>query len=245
MGRGPWDVPWTSLQKFLRTHQCIPHHTPPCHIYIYIWLHFWIGFWSLGATRRFLMVEPPLKYTCTLWVLHTFLKLSLSSLLYGTAMCGFWMLSVPVFFLLLLLFFWVWLLDLILMLLKAHAGYLHFVRALFRWSSSCFNSWGLEQMVFTLWYRVPITLNSDGNVWQLSYCRYRSVCMGFLYTVVLRLPSSFGITNILRKGMDPSSLCSSLVNWICWSMELMWSKKALLCDDLMMVNVSSTYLFKR
>ena len=30
------------------------------------------GSWSLGAIRRFLMVVPPLKYTCTPWLLHTF-----------------------------------------------------------------------------------------------------------------------------------------------------------------------------
>ena len=124
-----------------------------------------------------------------------------------------------------------WFLNLIFILLRAHTGYLHFVSAVCRWSSSCFNSWGFEQMVLALWCRVPITLYLDGNVWWLSQCRYRSVCVGFLYTVVLRLPSSFGITNMSRKGMDPSSLWSSLVNCICWSMELMSSKKALLCDD--------------
>ena len=154
------------------------------------------------------------------------------------------MLSVPVFFLLLLLFFWAGFLDLIFILLRAHPGYLHFVSALCRWSS-CFNSWGVEQVVLALWCRVPITLYLDGNVLWLSQCRYRSVCVGFPYTVVLRLPSSFGITNMSRKGMDASSLWSLLVNCICWSMELMWSKKALLCDDLMMVKVSSTYLFQR
>ena len=160
-------------------------------------------------------------------------------------MCGFWMLLVLVFFLLLLLYFWVWLLDLILILLRAHAGYLYLVRALFKCSSSCFNSWVFEQMVFALRCRVSITLYFDGNVWLLSQCWYRSVCVGFLYTVLLRLPSSLGITNISRKGIDPSSLCSSQINWMCWSMELMWSWKALLCDDSMMVNVSSTNLFQR
>ena len=165
-------------------------HSTLSHLYLYMTpLLFWIGSWSLGAIRRFLMVVPSLKYTCTPWLLHTFLKLLLSPLWYGTTMCGFWMLSVPVFFLLLLLFFWVWLLDLILILLRAHAGYLHFVRALCKWSSSCFNSWGFEQIVFALWCRVPIRLYLDGNVWWLSQCRYKSVCVGFLYTVVLRLPS--------------------------------------------------------
>ena len=42
MGRGPWSVLWTSLQMFLMTLQCIPHHILTCHICIYIWLHFFL-----------------------------------------------------------------------------------------------------------------------------------------------------------------------------------------------------------
>ena len=174
-------------------------------------------------------------------LLHTFLKLSLSPLWYGTIMWGFWVVSVPGLFWLLLFFFLFGFLDLISILLRAHAGYSHLDRAVYRWSSSCFNSWGLEQMVLALCSRVPITLYFDGSVWWLSHCRYRSVFVGFLKTVLLRLPSSLGVTNTSRKGMDPSSLCSSQVNWICWSIELMWSRKALLCDD----SVSSTNLFQR
>ena len=208
-------------------------------------LLFFMGSWSLGANRRFLMVVPPLKCTCTPWLLHSFLKLSLSPLWYGTIMWCFWVVSVPGLFWLLLFFFFVGFLDFILILLRAHAGYLHLGTAVCRWSSSSFNSWGLEQMVLALCSRVPITLYFDGDVWWLPHCRYRSVCVGFLKTVLLRLPSSLGITNTSRKGMDPSSLCSSQVNWICWSIELMWSRKALLCDESKMVNVSSTQLFQR
>ena len=47
-------------------------------------------------------------------------------------------------------FFCAGFLDLIFILLRAHARYLHFVSALCRWSSSCFNSWGFEQMVLAL-----------------------------------------------------------------------------------------------
>ena len=39
IGRVPSDVPWTSLQKPLRTLQCIPHHNPTYHICIYRWPH--------------------------------------------------------------------------------------------------------------------------------------------------------------------------------------------------------------
>ena len=158
---------------------------------------------------------------------------------------GFWVVLVPDLFWLFLFFLLVVFLVFNLILLRAHAGYLHLDKALYRWSSSCFNNWGLEQMVLALWSRVPITLYLDGGVWWLSHCRYRSVCVGFLKTVLLRLPSSFGIINTSRNGMDPSSLCSSRVNWICWSIQLMWSREALLCDDSKMVNVSSTNLFQK
>ena len=79
-------------------------------------LLFFMGSWSLGANRRFLMAVPPLKCTCTPWLLHTFLKLSLSPLWYGTIMWCFWVVSVPGLFWLLLFFFFVGFLDFILIL---------------------------------------------------------------------------------------------------------------------------------
>ena len=41
----------------------------------------------------------------------------------------------------------------------------------------------------------------------------------------------------VKEGYGSIFSCSSQVNWICWSMEVMSSRKALLCDDSMMVNV--------
>ena len=124
------------------------------------------------------------------------------------------------------------------------AGYFYLVSACFIcFSSSCNNS-GLEQMVLALWCSEPTTLYFDDTVWLLSPCKYRSVCVGFQYTVVLRLPSSFGITKMSKKGMVPSSLDSSLVNYICSSMLLRWSRKLVFWDDLMIVKVSSTNYFQ-
>ena len=208
-------------------------------------LLFLIGSWSFGAIRRFLIVFPPLKCTCTPWLLQVLLKLSLSPLWYGTVMCGFWMLSVPGFFCLVLFLFVFGFLIFIFILLRAQVGYLQVDNALYRWSSSCLSNCGSEQMVLALCSKVPTTLYLDGSVWWLSHCKYWSVCVPFLKTVLLRLPSSFGMTNTSRNGRDPSSLCSSQVNWMCWSTELMWSRKASLCDDSKMVKVSSTYLFQK
>ena len=57
-----------------------------------------------------------------------------------------------------------------------------------------------------------MTLYFDGIVWWLSQTKYRSVCVGFLYTDVVRLPSSLGVMRMSRKGMDQSLLVSSLEN---------------------------------
>ena len=220
-------------------------HSTLSHLYLQMTpLLFCMGSWSLGAIGRFwwlYLLWNNLHPMVTAHLLETFTDPSVvwnNNVRFPGGVSSRFVLIVMFFFL-------VWFLDFIMILLRAHAGYLHLDRAVYRWSSSCFNSWGLEQMVLALWSRVPIKLYFDGNVWWLSHCRYRSVCVGFLKTVLLRLPSSLGITNTPRKGMDPSSLCSSQVNWICWSIELMWSRKALLCDDSKMVNVSSTNLFQR
>ena len=61
-------------------------------------------------------------------------------------------------------------------LFSTHAGYLHLVSACFKCSSSCHNSLGLEQMVWTVWWSEPTILYLDDTAWLLSHCRYRSVC---------------------------------------------------------------------
>ena len=83
----------------------------------------------------------------------------------------------------------------------AQMGYLHFLSALNRCSSSSCNNAGSEQMVFALWYRVPATLYFDGMLWWLSHCRYRSVCVCFLNTDVFKLPSSVGVIRMSRNGI--------------------------------------------
>ena len=67
----------------------------------------------------------------------------------------------------------------------------------------------------------------------------------FLNTDVLRLPSSSGVMRMSRKAIDPSSLVSSQVNLMLGCMELRCSRKLSLLFFLMMVNVSSTYLFHK
>ena len=49
------------------------------------------------------------------------------------------------------------------------------------------------------------------------------VC-GLLYTIVMRGFSGCVITKVSKKGMDPSVLASSIVNWMCGSILLMCSR---------------------
>ena len=107
------------------------------------------------------------------------------------------------------------------------------------------NSSLLEQMVFALCCNEPTTLYLDETVWLLSHWRYRSMCVGFLYTVVFRFPSSSGIIRTSRKGMEPSLPASSLLNWMCSSILFRCSRKLVLWDDCRMVKVSSTNLLQK
>ena len=95
------------------------------------------------------------------------------------------------------------LLSLFSTLSKTHLGYLHLVGAFLRWCFSCWSNSGLLHTVFALWERVWMTQNLAEKWWWLSHCKYWSVCVGFLYTVMARLPSALGLTVVSKKGMNP------------------------------------------
>ena len=65
--------------------------------------------------------------------------------------------------------------------------------------------------------------------------------VGFPYTVIDRVPSASGFTMVSKKGMAPSSLLVSTVNWMAGSTPLMCCRKSCLWISLWMANVSSTY----
>ena len=60
-----------------------------------------------------------------------------------------------------------------------------------------------------------------------------------------KLPSSFTVTRVSRKGRDPSALVFSAVNWIFSSILFKCWKNSSLCAVFWMTKVSSTYLFQR
>ena len=134
------------------------------------------------------------------------------------------------------------LLSLFSTLSKAHLGYLHLVRAFLRCSFSCLSNSGLLHTVWPLWERVLITLNLPERLWWLSHCKYWSVWVGFLYTVMDRLPSSSGFIMVSKKGMEPSSLLSSTVNFMAGSTLFTYWRKPCLLTSLLMTKVSSTNL---
>ena len=84
-------------------------------------------------------------------------------------------------------------------------------------------------MVSALRERVLITLYLAAMLWLLSHGRYRSVCVGFLYTPMVKVPSSSGLMMVPRKGMEPSSLASSTVNLMEGSTEFKCWRNSSLC----------------
>ena len=201
---------------------------------------------SFGAMRRFLMVSPPFRCTWTPYFLHVLLKFSLRPWWYGTTMWGWLILGcsglvglVPLLLFLLVssFVFFIWI------LFRAQVGYLHFFKAEVRCCSSLFRCCGEEHMVLALCSKVPITLYFAGMLWWLSHCRYKSVWVGFLYTVVSNLPSFPGMMRMSKKGIEPSSLDSLQVNLMLLSMELRCCSRESLWAFLMIMKESSTNLF--
>ena len=162
------------------------------------------------------------------YLLQMCLKFSLMPLLYGTVMKGLLMVLVLVPLLLFLVVLGV--LFLTFMLLMALAGYLQADKTLFMCVCSS-SSWSwLEHISLALCSSELITLYLLDMAWWLSNCKYWLVWVGFLYTVVDRLPSLFGVTKVSRKGMDLSALVVSAVNFMFSSMELVWLKTSSLCS---------------
>ena len=178
-----------------------------------------LGSLSLWETSRFLMVLLPLKWVYMPYLPQIFLILSqrpwvegitmwtfvFTSLVVGWAPAVLWLLAPSVTSL-------EGLLSLFSILSKAHLGYLHWVRAVLMWSISLWRNSGLLHTVLALWVRVLITLNFAEMWWWLSHYMHWSMWVGFLYTVIDRLPSASGFTMVSKKGMAASSLVVSTVN---------------------------------
>ena len=123
-------------------------------------------------------------------------------------------------------------LILFFILFKAHLGYLHLVRTFCRcYCSSCKCCW-VKHTALALWNSVLITLYFADMAWWLSHFRYWSVWVGFLKTVVIKLPSDCWMTNVSKKDIGPSAFVFSAVNCMPSSVELICLRNSSLCVDL-------------
>ena len=128
--------------------------------------------------------------------------------------------------------------------LRAQAGNWQWWRAVLMCSSSLSKFSWVEDTVLALCAKVLNTLCLAVMWWLLSQCRYWSVCVGFLYTEVLKVLSGCMVTSVSKKGSDPCCV-GSTVNWMCGSWLLICCSRSWLCSALLMTNVSSTNLSQR
>ena len=130
--------------------------------------------------------------------------------------------------------------NLLSTLSMAHLGYLQWLECLPQVVHFLLEKLWLVAYCFGLWVRVLITLYFADTGWWLSHCRYWSVWVEFLYTVIDNVLSASGLTVVSKKGIALSSLLSSIVNLMAGSTLSICSRK--LCFYFWMTNVSSTHL---
>ena len=155
---------------------------------------------SFGDTRMFLSVCPPLKCTAIPCFPHMFFILSHMPCAYGITM---WHLLADCFDVGVCFFFFpccCWKICFI-----AHLGYLHWPSTSSGCSYSFSSNFGIEQMVCALYVRVLITLYLAAKLWLLSHRRYKSVCVGFLYTPMEKVLSVSGVIMVSKKSRRFSS----------------------------------------
>ena len=104
-----------------------------------------------------------------------------------------------------------------------------------RWFSSCFK-WSLSAILMAQVNRVLIIPIFWAGWWWESACRYRLVCVYFLYTWFLREPSCFLIVRTSRNGRQ-YFYSLSVVNFMLSDWLLRWSVKSFkissLCGQLL------------
>ena len=110
----------------------------------------------------------------------------------------------------------------------AHAGYLQADKTLFMCVCSS-SSWSwLEQISFALCNSELITLYLLDMAWWLSHCKYWLVWVGFLYTLVDRLPSLLVLLKFPERVWIHQLWWFQL--WILSSLQWHWCDwKTLLC----------------
>ena len=109
-------------------------------------------------------------------------------------------------------------------------------------STSLFEDcWSLETTL-ALCANVLKTLCLAVRKWLLFQCRYWSVCVGFLYTVVLSVLLGPSVTLVSRNRKRPMLIWFLHCELYVWVLCVDVGKKLLLCSAFWMTKVSSTNL---
>ena len=146
------------------------------------------------------MVVPPLKCICIPYLWQMFLKLSQIPWEYGATIWHIFLIDDWLCLFVLVLSSWCcccWSVSCI-----AHLGYLQHLRTSSRCSNPLLINSGVEHKVLTQCLRVLMTLYFDAKLWLLSHWMYWSVCVGFLYTFMVKVPSTLGVTKISKMGWN-------------------------------------------
>ena len=130
------------------------------------------------------------------------------------------------------------LVSLLSTLSKAHLGYLKLVEL--PWDAPFLFGEAVD-CCKQFWVRVLMTLYL-AEMMVVVHCKYWSMWIGFLYTVVYSLPSVSGFTMVSMKGMAPFSLLFSTVNCMAGLTLLTCCRKYCLFSSFWMTKVSSTYM---
>ena len=155
-----------------------------------------MGSLSLGETRRFLMVQ-------TLCVGYDYVTLTLNffggsrtanSTLFVNPINGLTGITVESF----------------LLLVQSPFGIFALGESFPKVLLFLFEQLRITAHSLALWERVLITLNLAERLWWLSHSRYCSVWVGFLYTVMDRLPSSSGFTMYPSRRWNHPPYCPPL-----------------------------------
>ena len=109
----------------------------------------------------------------------------------------------------------------------------------------------LPEMVLSLLEQLRLATHCGGPMgegvdytqfgWEVMvtvHCKYWSVWVGLLYTVMDSVPSASGLTMVSKKGMDPSSLLSSTVSLMAGSTLFMCRRKPCLLTSLWHLQIS-------
>ena len=95
---------------------------------------------------------------------------------------------------------------------NVHWEYLHLVRTSFKYSFPVWRSYGEKLTALALWCSAFMILYMVPTWWWLSQCKYWSMHVGFLYTLIDEVLSGSSVTKVSKNGIEPPGCVSSTVS---------------------------------